>query len=176
MVAHVASEVTFDEAVKVQEGIELDPRVTGIPGQENNYPECGGTVRLIHRDAGGRLNARRWLPPVLWAGVIIFATSTPSDLVPQQVSTFDKAAHFTMYAVLAALLTRELAGMTGPWRAALLALTIGIGFGAIDEWHQQYIPGRSTELADWYADSLGAATGALLFAAFARMRTSTHTA
>jgi VanZ family protein len=119
------------------------------------------------------LSVRRWLPPLLWAGVIIFATSTPSELVPQQVSTFDKVAHFSMYAVLAGLLTRYLSEITTHWLAALAAVAIAVTFGAIDEWHQQFIPGRSTELADWRADSLGAATGSLLTALVVRRRTRT---
>lgn len=118
---------------------------------------------------------RRWLPPLLWAGVIIFATSTPSDLVPQQVSTFDKAAHFSMYAVLAALLTHHLSDVTTRWRAAILAILLAVAFGAIDEWHQQYIPGRSMELADWGADSLGATTGALALAFARRLLSGTFT-
>jgi VanZ family protein len=123
------------------------------------------------------LIVRRWLPPLLWAGVIFFATSMPSDLVPQQVSTFDKAAHFSMYAVLAGLLTRHLTELTTRWRATMTAILIAVAFGAVDEWHQQYIPGRSKELADWQADSLGAATGSLLAAAFLgrrRARTLTN--
>jgi VanZ family protein len=121
------------------------------------------------------LNVRRWLPPLLWAGVIIFATSMPSDLVPQQVSTFDKAAHFSMYAILAGLLTRHLSEVITRWRAAAAALAIAVAFGAIDEWHQQFIPGRSTELADWQADSLGAATGAALAVLLGRRRQATTT-
>lgn len=124
-------------------------------------------------DAGDHLNVRRWLPPLLWAGVIIFATSMPSDVVPQQVTTFDKAAHFSMYAVLAGLLTRHLSELTTRWRAAAAAVAIAVAFGAVDEWHQQYIPGRSTELADWHADSMGAATGALLATLVGRRRERT---
>jgi VanZ family protein len=112
------------------------------------------------------LNVRRWLPPLLWAGVIIFATSMPSDLVPRQVSTFDKAAHFSMYCVLAALLTQHLSEVTRPWRAAIIAIAIATVYGAVDEWHQQFIPGRSIEFADWVADSLGAVTGAFMMALF----------
>jgi VanZ family protein len=99
----------------------------------------------------------------------------PSDLVPRQVTTFDKLAHFTMYGVLATLLTQHLTDVVGRWRAAFLAILIAAVFGAVDEWHQQYISGRSTELADWYADTLGAATGALLFAGATRRRNIIHT-
>ena len=97
----------------------------------------------------------------------------PSDVVPQQVSTFDKAAHFTMYAVLGWLLTRHATLPAGRWVAPALALIVASGFGAIDEWHQQYIPGRSTEYADWRADTLGSATGVLAHALFSRRRKRT---
>ena len=44
-------------------------------------------------------------------------------------------------------------------RVALVALIITIGYGAFDEIHQWFVPGRSAELADWYADSIGAFAG-----------------
>jgi UDP-2,3-diacylglucosamine pyrophosphatase LpxH len=34
-------------------------------------------------------------------------------------------------------------------------------FGATDEWHQYFVPGRSCELGDWVADSLGGGLGLL---------------
>jgi VanZ family protein len=53
-----------------------------------------------------------------------------------------------------------------------LAVAIAVAFGAADEWHQGFIPGRSTDPADWRADSVGAAGGAIIFALFSRIRTS----
>ena len=35
-------------------------------------------------------------------------------------------------------------------------------FGALDEWHQQFIPQRSMDLLDWAADTAGATIGVLL--------------
>lgn len=114
------------------------------------------------------MNARKLLPPLLWAGVIVVLTSTPSELVPQGVSTFDKFGHFGMYAIFAWLLARHGFGVAGRWVAPVLAIVVASGFGAVDEWHQQFIPGRSTEFADWQADSLGAVTGALAYALLRR--------
>jgi VanZ family protein len=34
--------------------------------------------------------------------------------------------------------------------------------GAVDEWHQSFIPGRSMSFFDWCADTLGALSGALV--------------
>lgn len=110
------------------------------------------------------MNVRRWLPPLLWAGVILFGTSLPSEAVPVQTSNVDKILHFTIYAVFAYLLTRQISEAASPWRAVLPAIVLAAAFGAADEWHQRFIPGRSTELADWYADVLGATLGALTFA------------
>ena len=35
-------------------------------------------------------------------------------------------------------------------------------FGAVDEWHQQFIPRRSMSLHDWFADSAGALLGTMM--------------
>ena len=94
----------------------------------------------------------------------------PSEVVPQPVGNFDKLGHFSMYAVLGWLMTRNIAEPSGRWPSVLLAIIVCSGFGAADEWHQQYIPGRSTELADWQADTVGAAAGALAFASISRRR------
>ena len=94
-------------------------------------------------------------------------------MVPKAVTGFDKALHFTIYAILAVLLAKQISEVTGRWRAAVLALAIAAAFGAADEWHQGFIPGRSTELADWRADSIGAALGALAVAASQRKRPTT---
>jgi VanZ family protein len=122
------------------------------------------------------LSVRRWLPPLVWAGVILFGTSLPSAVVPHQVSAFDKALHFTIYAIFAALLTRAGSDVFGRWRAATLALVISAVFAAADEWHQRFIPGRATEVADWHADTLGAAVGGLAFAASRLKRSGTPSA
>ena len=122
----------------------------------------------MRRDSGDRLNVRRWLPPLLWAGVILIGTSLPGSLVPREVSAFDKALHFTVYAILAVLLTKQISEVTGRWRAAMLSIVLIATFGAADEWHQGFILGRSQELADWRADTMGAALGALAVAAMRR--------
>jgi VanZ family protein len=118
------------------------------------------------------LRVRRWLPPLIWAGVILVATSLPGSLIPPALSPFDKVVHFTMYGVFGALLAREASFVMGTWRAALIGVLLASAFGAADEWHQRFIPNRSTELADWQADSLGALVGALGVAAYRSARTA----
>ena len=57
--------------------------------------------------------------------------------------------------------------------AAALAIVLLIScFGALDEWHQQFIPQRSMDLLDWTADTVGATVGVLLAMANGRKRVS----
>jgi VanZ family protein len=99
----------------------------------------------------------------VWALLLVVLTSWPSPHVPA-VQGGDKLVHALLYGVLAFLVFDALrAGpATAARRAALVALTIvGVSaFGWADEWHQQFIPGRSRDNADWLADTLGAAIGA----------------
>lgn len=110
------------------------------------------------------MRVRRWLPPLIWAGVILLGTSLPSDAVPIQTSHIDKLLHFTIYAVFAFLLTRQISEDTTRWRAMLGALIIAAAFAAVDEWHQRFIPGRFPEGYDWVADIAGATVGGALYA------------
>lgn len=146
-----------------------------MPTAENPYQPILRKIRLMHRDAGVRLRVRRWVPPLLWAGVILFVTSIPGSAVPRQLGPYDKLIHFSVYGLFAVLLCRDLAQVTNRWRAALIAIAIATAFGAADEWHQGFIPGRATDPADWRADSVGAAGGALLFALYSRIRASKTT-
>jgi VanZ family protein len=33
----------------------------------------------------------------------------------------------------------------------------------VDEWHQQFVPGRSASVEDWIADALGAIAGTIAY-------------
>lgn len=117
------------------------------------------------------MSVRRWLPPLIWAGVILLGTSLPQDVVPVQTSNIDKVLHFTIYTVFAFLLTRQISEDTTRGRAAFGAVLIAAAFAAADEWHQRFIPGRFPELADWLADVCGAILGAIVYAVvFSRRR------
>jgi len=92
--------------------------------------------------------------------MIFFVSAEPSAPLPERVS--DKAAHLAAYAVLAVLSARAVGG--GPPRRltptiALAAFAITSGYGAFDELHQMFVPGRCADMADWYADSAGAVVG-----------------
>jgi len=64
---------------------------------------------------------------------------------------WDKLAHFVTYAAIAALLCL---GLPRRWQW-YAALPVGI-IGALDEWHQVYLPGRSADLGDLLTDIVAA--------------------
>jgi len=85
-------------------------------------------------------------------------TEMPQMLVPQQ----DKILHFVFFlgggVVLAASL-RLLAKLQGIRLLLAVAVVMGL-LGALDEYNQQFIPGRSgLSLEDWIADMSGALAG-----------------
>jgi VanZ family protein len=115
--------------------------------------------------------ARYWWPPIAWAVLILIGTSIPNPQPPPTFNSADKLVHFVLYGVLGLLLARAAApaGNLSNAAAVRLAALCLVG-AAVDEWHQQLIPGRSAELGDWVADSAGAI--ALIFgtATFRRSR------
>jgi VanZ family protein len=101
--------------------------------------------------------------PVVAFMALIFAASSSSDpgAVPGLVS--DKILHFVTYGVLGLLMLRALAHrrlLDVTWRRALAAVVLSVLYGASDEIHQAFVPGRTPELADVAADAAGAAMGA----------------
>lgn len=93
----------------------------------------------------------------------------PAMIVPQQ----DKILHFVFYAGGATILAAALRLLTNVRGAALVvgtAFAIGL-LGALDEYNQQFIPGRSgLSIADWTADLAGALAGiGLLHAVLAKL-------
>ena len=80
--------------------------------------------------------------------------------LPAQVS--DKTGHSVAYAGLALLCVRAV-GRRLPCRVVLrvatLALAIAAAYGAFDELHQWFVPGRSADVFDLFADVRGALIG-----------------
>ena len=119
--------------------------------------------------AGGSLNARPWMPPVLWGLFIFLLSSIPNPPVPSTLPQWsDKLTHAALYAVFGALIMRSLSATWAPMTRVAVAVAIAASFGAIDEWHQRLIPGRVSDYQDWYADVTGSLAGSFL--AFAGLR------
>lgn len=75
---------------------------------------------------------------------------------------FDKTVHAVVFAGFGYLLVRALGRF---WPAVSLAAV----WGALDEVHQRFTPGRSSDIKDFVADVAGALTGAFLAMLVARL-------
>ena len=91
---------------------------------------------------------RDWIWPVVVAATIILASSreVTAPGFTRWFPYFDKVTHFFIYGLLATLTLRWLGSRRwAPW----LAIAAASLFGASDEWHQSFVPGRSCEVADY---------------------------
>jgi VanZ family protein len=92
---------------------------------------------------------------------IFFMSAQPEPPLPSEIS--DKQGHSLGYMGLSVTVGRALAGGLAhgtSFRAAAAAWALASVYGATDEWHQAYVPGRSADVHDWYADATGALIGA----------------
>jgi VanZ family protein len=112
---------------------------------------------------------RDWIWPLVVAGTIFLASSreVTAPEFTRWIPSFDKVAHFSVYGLLGTLTLRGLG--TRRWAHGLAIAAVSL-FGASDEWHQSFVPGRSCEVADWVADTLGAALAVSLYARWGRYR------
>jgi VanZ family protein len=104
---------------------------------------------------------RLWGPVVAYMAVIFLMSSLSEAPLPPGMS--DKSAHGIGYTGLAAVVVRALSGgLPRPvsMRTAVTAVAIAVAYGASDEVHQMFVPGRSAELYDLAADAVGAIAGA----------------
>lgn len=102
---------------------------------------------------------RAWGPALLWAA-LIFTLSSRSRVPGPDFPNSDKVAHFGAYAILGLALAY---GAARSGAAPLWMIVLGSLYGASDEVHQSFVPGRSPDVADWVADSAGAIVGVLAF-------------
>lgn len=104
-----------------------------------------------------------WLS-VFSVALTIFILSGRSQLPSPDLAGFDKLAHFSAFGLLAFLTVRALELSTVRLaRAAVLGAILATLYGASDELHQLFTPGRQPDVLDLVADALGASTGALLW-------------
>jgi VanZ family protein len=105
-----------------------------------------------------------WLPVLLWMGVIFIGSSIGS--VPQvggdaTDGIVHRTAHLIEFALLGGLVLRAVGdGQPLTRRAFITTLIIVTLYGASDEFHQRFTPGRSSELSAVAFDAVGGLIGA----------------
>jgi VanZ family protein len=86
-----------------------------------------------------------------WMATIFWLSSAPRDFLPPGLAgTFvGNAAHAPIYGLLALLAARA----SGSPAAGL---AIAVLYGITDEWHQSFVPGRTSSVFDLATDAIGA--------------------
>lgn len=105
-----------------------------------------------------------WAPPLLLMAVIWFLSDQPDlssglgviDLVGR------KLIHAAVYALLCFLLWRVLRTRLGVRAALAAAFLVAVAYGAVDEYHQTFVAGRTGSPIDVAIDAAGAAIAVLL--------------
>lgn len=101
------------------------------------------------------------------------ALSAAADALFGPGTDVSPIGHFAEYFLLGCALENALRLHLGVGRAAALtAIGIASLYGITDEWHQWYVPGRSTDPADWAVDTIAAGIGA--FAALRALKLHAH--
>lgn len=104
-----------------------------------------------------------WLLPFALAAAITYLSHRPAlPFGLHLLQPLDKLAHGLAFAVLAAageFAWRRNSRGSPLHRRQLGVLLAACAFGAFDEWHQSFVPGRDASLGDWAADTLGAMAG-----------------
>ncbi|HWV39276.1 MAG TPA: VanZ family protein [Vulgatibacter sp.] len=116
-------------------------------------------------------------PVVLYAAAIVVLSSRPELPEPGFLALlmklfarsplagwfgFDKVSHFLEYALFGLLVARAMRILSGAGagRVILATTLVGMAFGASDELHQFFVPGRDASLFDLLADTFGSLAGA----------------
>ena len=104
-----------------------------------------------------------WVPPVVWAGLIFYLSSLPGSTLPSPFFTADKLFHLGVYAMLGFLVARAL-GYYGWARRFVMVLSVLICFlyALSDEFHQSFVPDRTSSFMDVAADTVGACIGIVI--------------
>ncbi len=94
----------------------------------------------------------KWLPTFLFMAVIWYfsSKSNPGIGLP---APWDKLAHFSEYTALGFFMSRSSGNPSIAW-------VLSIAWGALDEYHQSFVPMREAGIPDWIADCVGSAFGA----------------
>ncbi len=107
------------------------------------------------------------LPFWFWAVLIFITSSIPGDKLPDKTFELsDKVIHFFVYLILYVTASYSFYKQN---KFGLIkkhfysaGLILALLYGISDEFHQYFVPKRSCDLLDLFADAAGAAAGMLV--------------
>jgi VanZ family protein len=113
-----------------------------------------------------RLRSLSLLMALTSMGLLFYLSHQPSLPTPSLFPAQDKIIHALAYGALAVMLlgSYPLRADRYSWQQIGASVVIASLYGASDELHQSFVPGRNPEIGDWLADTLGALIAVLLVA------------
>lgn len=136
-----------------------------------------------------RTALKYWLPPLVWIAVIfsgssdlmsaahtglwldhvirtLIGRSLPAPQFDRLHFLLRKTAHLLEYGILSALWFRAFRGDDRRWRLgwAIAAIALTAGVASLDEWHQAFIPSRTSSPWDVLLDTTGATLAQIVVA------------
>jgi len=106
---------------------------------------------------------RFWFPVLVYCCIIFGASSIPHVEFPAAIPNLDKVVHTFEYGFLGILFSRAVRATSVSASLPLvfaITLYFVVFYGITDEFHQSFVPGRSADLNDLMADTLGGAVAA----------------
>ena len=103
---------------------------------------------------------RYHFPAILWAVIILISMSLPAQYIPKvKIFGYDKIAHIGVFFVFGILIYRSIINWEHKPRSILKSLILMLFFvmvfGCVSELYQHFIPGRTPDIFDFIADSIG---------------------
>ncbi|MGQ9557848.1 MAG: VanZ family protein [Desulfurispora sp.] len=105
----------------------------------------------------------RWLPALLWMGVIFYLSSRTSSQLQHSFPFLQdfNPGHIMAYFVLAHTYLYALKQYDALPHRPLLVLLLCLAYGITDEYHQSFVPTRTPDVGDLGRDLLGAGLAVL---------------
>jgi len=111
-----------------------------------------------------KLAYMRYILPLSLMAFIFFMSSRSNIETVPMFPHADKLIHFAAYVLVSAAWVFALKGNSlfngKKLGVFLLAMVVSSLYGLSDEIHQMYVPGRTCDMFDWLADSVGSVVGA----------------
>lgn len=106
-----------------------------------------------------------WLPVVFFMGWIFYTSSIPGTDIPPLFPYQEVFYHILMFSILAYFFARASKitfHLAGPMKIILLTLIFGILYAISDEFHQSFVPNRTSSGFDVFMDGVGTFLGGLI--------------